>query len=112
MSTKKGADGGGGARGREPSRLPRDAQLIISLLHQMGIQDWEPRVINQLLEYTFRERPASPCSVHACGADRIAYAPPAGAAYHISYTAPPTPSACCHPARPLAQSTRSICTPG
>ena len=51
-------DGGAaaGATGaREPARLPRDAQLIISLLHQMGIQDWEPRVINQLLEYTFRE---------------------------------------------------------
>ncbi len=56
------ADGGAGASAmgaREPARLPRDAQLIISLLHQMGIQDWEPRVINQLLEYTFRELPCS-----------------------------------------------------
>ncbi len=53
------ADGGA----RQPARLPRDAQLIISLLHQMGIQDWEPRVINQLLEYTFREPPFS-CSHH------------------------------------------------
>ena len=47
---------------RESAGLPRDAQLIISLLHQMGIQDWEPRVINQLLEYTFRERPC-PCAL-------------------------------------------------
>eukprot|EP01043_Picozoa_sp_COSAG02_P024277 COSAG02_NODE_1322_length_13259_cov_71.269985_14_plen_68_part_00 len=58
------ADGGTGSAGakgaRQPARLPRDAQLIISLLHQMGIQDWEPRVINQLLEYTFREPPFSP----------------------------------------------------
>jgi transcription initiation factor TFIID subunit 9B len=44
---------GGGASGGAPA-LPRDAQLMISLLHQMNIQDWEPRVINQLLEYTFR----------------------------------------------------------
>jgi hypothetical protein len=51
-------DGSGGATAGAPNRLPRDAQLMISLLHQMGIQDWEPRVINQLLEYTFREQPA------------------------------------------------------
>lgn len=57
------ADGGA----RQPARLPRDAQLIISLLHQMGIQDWEPRVINQLLEYTFREPPFA-CS-HQCPLD-------------------------------------------
>jgi hypothetical protein len=50
-------DGSGGATAGAPNRLPRDAQLMISLLHQMGIQDWEPRVINQLLEYTFREQP-------------------------------------------------------
>ena len=49
-------DGSGGLTGA-PNRLPRDAQLMISLLHQMGIQDWEPRVINQLLEYTFRGQP-------------------------------------------------------
>lgn len=50
---------GGGARGG--AQLPRDAQLMISLLHQMNIQDWEPRVINQLLEYTFRAlSPRSP----------------------------------------------------
>ena len=71
------ADGGAGAGAtgaREPARLPRDAKLIISLLHQMGIQDWEPRVINQLLEYTFRESLfwqlfalAVPCRRNCCG---------------------------------------------
>ena len=60
MADSSGA--GSSPPAREPSRLPRDAQLVISLLHQMGIQDWEPRVINQLLEYTFRE-PCRPFSV-------------------------------------------------
>jgi transcription initiation factor TFIID subunit 9B len=35
--------------------LPRDAHLIMSLLQTMGISDWEPRVVNQLLEFTHSE---------------------------------------------------------
>ena len=66
MADSSGA--GSSPPAREPSRLPRDAQLVISLLHQMGIQDWEPRVINQLLEYTFRESPVAlfPCFPWSC----------------------------------------------
>eukprot|EP01052_Picozoa_sp_SAG31_P035002 SAG31_NODE_4165_length_3518_cov_5.005850_2_plen_122_part_00 len=37
------------------AKLPRDAHLIISLLQTMGISDWEPRVVNQLLEFTHRK---------------------------------------------------------
>ena len=55
MASGGGASGGGSSPSGAP-QLPRDAQLMISLLHQMNIQDWEPRVINQLLEYTFRAR--------------------------------------------------------
>ncbi|XP_037950216.1 transcription initiation factor TFIID subunit 9 [Teleopsis dalmanni] len=34
--------------------VPKDAQVIMSMLKEVGIQDYEPRVINQLLEFTYR----------------------------------------------------------
>lgn len=36
------------------SKIPKDAQVIISILKEIGIQDYEPRVVNQLLEFTYR----------------------------------------------------------
>lgn len=33
--------------------IPKDAQVIMSILKEMGITDYEPRVINQLLEFTY-----------------------------------------------------------
>ncbi|XP_065092600.1 transcription initiation factor TFIID subunit 9 [Ochlerotatus camptorhynchus] len=34
--------------------IPKDAQVIMSILKELGISDYEPRVINQLLEFTYR----------------------------------------------------------
>lgn len=34
--------------------VPKDAQVIVAILRDMGISDYEPRVINQLLEFTYR----------------------------------------------------------
>lgn len=38
----------------QTKHIPKDAQVIISMLKDMGISDYEPRVINQLLEFTYR----------------------------------------------------------
>eukprot|EP01126_Amoeba_proteus_P001226 TRINITY_DN10346_c0_g1_i3.p1 TRINITY_DN10346_c0_g1~~TRINITY_DN10346_c0_g1_i3.p1 ORF type:complete len:134 (-),score=23.64 TRINITY_DN10346_c0_g1_i3:58-459(-) len=32
---------------------PRNAQLMVILLRSMGIKEWEPRVLNQLLEFMY-----------------------------------------------------------
>lgn len=34
----------------------KDAQTIISVLKDMGIDEFEPRVINQLLEFSYRKK--------------------------------------------------------
>jgi len=33
--------------------VPRDAQVVAALLKSMGVQEWEPRVINQLMEFMY-----------------------------------------------------------
>lgn len=33
--------------------VPKDAQVIISIMKELGVTDYEPRVINQLLEFTY-----------------------------------------------------------
>jgi len=33
--------------------IPKDAHVMASILRDMGINDWEPRVINQLLEFSY-----------------------------------------------------------
>jgi Transcription initiation factor TFIID, subunit TAF9 (also component of histone acetyltransferase SAGA) len=39
-----------------PSKhVPKDAQVIMSIMKDMGINEYEPRVINQLLEFTYRK---------------------------------------------------------
>jgi hypothetical protein len=35
--------------------MPKDAQVIMSIMKDMGIEEYEPRVINQLLEFTYRK---------------------------------------------------------
>lgn len=35
--------------------IPKDAQVIMSILKELGVSDYEPRVINQLLEFTYRK---------------------------------------------------------
>ncbi|XP_014220057.1 transcription initiation factor TFIID subunit 9 [Copidosoma floridanum] len=37
-----------------PKHVPKDAQVIVSIMKDMGITDYEPKVINQLLEFTYR----------------------------------------------------------
>lgn len=34
---------------------PKDALVMAAILKEMGISEYEPRVINQMLEYTYRE---------------------------------------------------------
>lgn len=34
-------------------QMPKDAIAIVSILKELGITDYEPRVINQLLEFTY-----------------------------------------------------------
>lgn len=34
-------------------QMPKDAFVIVSILKELGITDYEPRVINQLLEFTY-----------------------------------------------------------
>lgn len=33
--------------------IPKDAQVIMSILKELNITEYEPRVINQLLEFTY-----------------------------------------------------------
>lgn len=35
--------------------VPKDAQVIMSILKELNIQEYEPRVVNQMLEFTFRK---------------------------------------------------------
>ena len=34
--------------------LPKDAQVMMAILKEMGITEYEPRVINQMLEFSYR----------------------------------------------------------
>lgn len=37
-----------------PKNTPKDAQVMAAILKDMGITEYEPRVINQMLEFTYR----------------------------------------------------------
>lgn len=39
--------------GNSVKHIPKDAQVIMSILKELGISEYEPRVINQLLEFTY-----------------------------------------------------------
>lgn len=39
--------------GSSVKHIPKDAQVIMSILKDLNITDYEPRVINQLLEFTY-----------------------------------------------------------
>ena len=34
--------------------VPRDGQVMISILKDMGINEFEPRVVNQMMEFSYR----------------------------------------------------------
>lgn len=38
----------------QTKHIPKDAQVIMSIMKEVGITDYEPRVVNQLLEFTYR----------------------------------------------------------
>jgi hypothetical protein len=35
------------------TEIPRDAKLIQNILTSMGVEEYEPRVVNQLLEFMY-----------------------------------------------------------
>uniref|UniRef100_A0A673FIG4 Transcription initiation factor TFIID subunit 9-like n=1 Tax=Sinocyclocheilus rhinocerous TaxID=307959 RepID=A0A673FIG4_9TELE len=37
-----------------PKTVPKDAQVMMQILKDMGITEYDPRVINQMLEFTYR----------------------------------------------------------
>ena len=38
----------------ESKATPKDAQVITEILKDMGINEWEPKVVNQLLEFLYK----------------------------------------------------------
>ena len=48
--------GGGGTENVGPEsakKMPKDAHVMSAILRDMGIAEWEPRVINQLMEFSY-----------------------------------------------------------
>lgn len=44
------------SEGNLPAKsTPKDALVMAAILKEMGISEYEPRVINQMLEYTYRK---------------------------------------------------------
>lgn len=39
----------------QQKQMPKDALVIASILKELGVNEYEPRVINQLLEFTYRK---------------------------------------------------------
>ena len=39
----------------ETKNCPRDAQVMAAILKDMGISEYEPRVVNLMLEFTYRK---------------------------------------------------------
>ena len=52
-STSGKHDANAGGIGDEKS-MPKDGRVMVSILKDMGITEYEPRVINQLLEFSYR----------------------------------------------------------
>jgi len=45
-----------------PKSTPKDAQVMSAILKDMGVTDYEPRLINQMLEFTYRMFISAPLS--------------------------------------------------
>ena len=43
------------SKGDSAKSTPRDARAMKAILKEMGVEDFEPRVINQMLEFTYRK---------------------------------------------------------
>ena len=35
--------------------LPKDAQVMAAILKEMGVHEYEPRIINQMLDFSYRK---------------------------------------------------------
>jgi len=35
--------------------MPREAQIMAAILKDMGVNEYEPRVINQMMEFSYRK---------------------------------------------------------
>lgn len=46
--------GTNGVKTEKEKSSPKDAQVMMSILKDMGIMEFEPRVVNQLLEFSYR----------------------------------------------------------
>uniref|UniRef100_A0A4W6CC25 TAF9 RNA polymerase II, TATA box binding protein (TBP)-associated factor n=1 Tax=Lates calcarifer TaxID=8187 RepID=A0A4W6CC25_LATCA len=53
-SRRRSEAAAGGTKMSAPKTIPKDAQVMIQILKDMGITEYEPRVINQMLEFTYR----------------------------------------------------------
>ena len=38
-----------------PKDHPQDADVMTAILKDMGVTDYEPRLVNQMLEFTYRK---------------------------------------------------------
>lgn len=48
--------------GKEPkASVPKEAQVMAAILKDMNVTEYEPGVVNQMLEFTYREYPPTPC---------------------------------------------------
>ena len=54
ISTGKSEAVTGGGNAMDEKAMPKDARVMISILKDMGIMEFEPRVVNQLLEFSYR----------------------------------------------------------
>lgn len=48
------ASGGAGGGAIDEKTMPKDGRVMMSILKDMGIMDFEPRVVNQLMEFSYR----------------------------------------------------------
>ncbi|NXB79176.1 TAF9 factor, partial [Donacobius atricapilla] len=57
------------AKMASPKSAPKDAQVMAQILKDMGITEYEPRVINQMLEFAYKELSGlmSGCQRHKSG---------------------------------------------
>ena len=35
--------------------VPKDAEVMVAILKDMGVTEYEPRLVNQMLEFTYRK---------------------------------------------------------
>ena len=53
MTSNQPAGGQGASGAAVTSALPIDAQAVIGMLKELGVTEFEPRVINQLLDFVY-----------------------------------------------------------